>query len=262
MRKKHFYRTAGSTFDAVFEVPYIDGAEVKLHTVAGAGDPDWFDIFKSQLFGRLLDQLPIRVFAAGGFKPVGVIKNTLFKTKFRSAAIIVFHKLRGISRHTAATVCRMVSVAERFIADQHAFFIGEEFHKKPVAPVAADPHPVDQPLIIGMDGNKVFARFEVFGYIQFIVKIAGGITGGRSLSDKFAVDIEFVIVIGGDVEDIFSGSRQLKFFPEQDMQIFFILRNMENFFIQLTMKNILNLPIFYRRMGDPARGIFIHCYSP
>ena len=64
--------------------------------------------------------------------------------------------------------------------------------------VAADPYPVDQPLVIRVDGDHVLTGAQIRQNIDGVVSVRRRIAGRRSLSDKDAVYVELVVVVRGD----------------------------------------------------------------
>ena len=60
--------------------------------------------------------------------------------------------------------------------------------------VSRDPDSVDQPLVVGMDCDCVFAFVQVFGYIDFIVEIPERVRS-RSFPGQLSIDVEFIVVV-------------------------------------------------------------------
>ena len=67
--------------------------------------------------------------------------------------------------------------------------------------VRGDPDAVEKSLIIGVERNDIPSGDEVLRNIDFVVIIVERISRRRSLRDKGAVDIQLVIVIGGNGKD-------------------------------------------------------------
>ena len=86
-------------------------------------------------------------------------------------------------------------------------------------PVAADPDPVDQPLIAGVHGDGVLAGMDEFREVDPVVEVVETVTGSRSLRDENTVHVEFVIVVGADVEDHISRLFQREFSPKEDVAV-------------------------------------------
>jgi len=113
----------------------------------------------------------------------------------------------------------------------------------PVIPAAPDT--VDQPLIIGMYRNGVFAGMDVIGNVYGVVIIFEMKGGCRSLCDKTAVDVQFVIVIGSNTDRDVICVFQTETVPEQNMQIRLHFRfQFSGFQLTVPYFNRMNVRIF------------------
>ena len=67
-----------------------------------------------------------------------------------------------------------------------------------MAVVARYPDTVDKSLVIRMDGDGVPSFHQIIRHIDFIVEIVERIAGRGALVDEFAIDVQLVVVVGGD----------------------------------------------------------------
>ena len=116
--------------------------------------------------------------------------------------------------------------------------------------VAADPYPVDQPLVIGVHRNQVAPFPNMPCYVYFIVVIMERIPRRRPLADKTAVDVEFVIVVRRDINIGLYASTGLEMPPEQDVGIL-RSRGGDMGFLQLAVEHVHRLQIAEALSSDP-----------
>ena len=83
-----------------------------------------------------------------------------------------------------------------------------------LALIAGHPYTVNEALIIGVHRKGVFTCLQVVGNIDLVIVIGAWIAGRRSLRNEGSVDVKFVIVISGDLEDSVFGCGQVDFLPK------------------------------------------------
>ena len=161
----------------------------------------------------------------------------------------------------------MHPAAETLVRRDYRLAVDQKIEQQPVLPVTADPDPVDEPLIVSVDRDRIFAGTQESGDVDPIVKVVERVTGRRPLRDERAVHVKLVIVVGGDADlgGIDPVERELP--PEQDMPILqFGIDLRQRRPVQLAVKHILHDKVAELRRGDPApfenlRFLF-HCGLP
>ena len=122
-------------------------------------------------------------------------------------------------------------------------------------PVAADPDPVDQTLIVGVHGDGVLAGVDEFREVDLVVEVVKTVAGGRSLRDENAVHVEFVVVVGADAEDHIFRFRQRELFPEKDVAVLQLRGGFRlGGAVELAVKHILRNLVEELFRGDPVPG--------
>ena len=120
--------------------------------------------------------------------------------------------------------------------------------------VAADPDAVDKPLIQRVNGDHVPAFAEVGRDIDGVVAVSEVICGCGPLRDERTVDVEFVVVVGGDMEHGgFGENIRVKRTAEEDVAITVVVTG-EVYFFKLTVEDIARSESGKFRVGDPRSG--------
>ena len=89
--------------------------------------------------------------------PCRIVKSRKFKADFRRPGVIALEELGLVSRPSQRRISRVASRAERFVALEDALSVGIDLKPQSMPVVAGNPYAVDEPLVIGVHGERVFA---------------------------------------------------------------------------------------------------------
>ena len=130
-----------------------------------------------------------------------------------------------------------------------------------MAVVARYPDTVDKSLVIRMDGDGVPSFHQIIRHIDFIVEIVERIAGRGALVDEFSIDVQLVVVVGGDENRCIVRCVQCEGFSEEDMLISGLLVFWFEFCgSELTMEDVKRFEIGQRADGDPLSVERMRCF--
>ena len=121
-----------------------------------------------------------------------------------------------------------------------------------MAVVARYPDTVDKSLVIRMDGDGVPSFHQIIRHIDFIVEIVERIAGRGALVDEFSIDVQLVVVVGGDENRCVCRRIQCERFSEEDMLVSGLLVfRLEFRGGELAMEDVKRFEIGEGADGDP-----------
>ena len=170
---------------ACYLLPHIDKPSVRC-----LFDPDGcLPVYLKHVRG-LSDAAVIRPSGAHNGSPSAVVKLRLLPVFPPFPAVEVLQILGVISRH-----CPGVGMADLILPAKRGSLHPAD---KSEPSVPAVPHPVDQPLVIKMEGKYIPALPKIRGKIDLIVIVLFRPCRGWSLRDVFTVYIQLIIIVRRD----------------------------------------------------------------
>ena len=155
------------------------------------------DLLKGQHGALLGGQGVIGVLADRGGHPRAVVEVGLLKAHLGGAAVVPLQKLGLVAADTHLGKARVGGHGKALVAGQESLPVHHQIADEAVALIAALPDAVDEALVEGMDGDDVLPRGQVGGQIHLVVVVLEMVGGGRALGDEAAVDVELVVIVGG-----------------------------------------------------------------
>ena len=152
------------------------------------------------MFRGLKDQLIVGVGQLGSRFPVAVIKVRLLEADLGGVAIVVLQKLGLVAGGAQGGVAGVIGTKPGGIGGEKGFAVDGKVEVQSLFLIAGYPHSVDQALIVGVNRKGVFAGMQIGGNIDFIIIVGIGITGSRPLGNEDAIDVKFVVIVGGDLQ--------------------------------------------------------------
>ena len=190
--------------------------------------------------------------AERGKAPVPVVIVRILKPHLRSPAVVPLHELRFVAHPAHDFESRVQAAPHRSIAHRRDPLPASHLKPEPEPVVAADPHPIDEPLIQGVHRQHVFPVEEIRPEVDLVHIGLEGKARRRSLSDEMPVDIELIPVVRRDPDNRRFPTQSLEPRPVQHMEI---LRKLcgNLLRLKLAVKYIRGYGIRIFRQGDERR---------
>ena len=161
----------------------------------------------------------VSIFVDDGLLPVGIVKIRLFEANFACFRMVFFKKLCLITGCSASFESGMDGAFEGCIGGHDILAVNSEIENQSMAIVARDPYAVDKTLVIRVYSDCIPPFYQIIRNIDFIVEVVKRIASSGALVDEFSVDVQLVVVVGGDENSGVIRRIQRERFSEEDMLV-------------------------------------------
>ena len=185
-------------------------------------------------------------------KPEGIVEIGALKTDLGRGGIVALEKLRLVAGRARLMIGGVRVRQEGLVAGKHSLPVRLQIADQAVTLIAADPYAVDQPLIQRVNGDYVLARAQEGGHVERVVAVLEVIGRRGALPDEQAVDIHFIVIVGGDEQKrLFRRALQREAAAEEDMPVaMFVAGQIDR--LELLVKDVAGREGGELAVGDPA----------
>ncbi len=134
--------------------------------------------------------------------PDRIVETGLLPAAVQESAVDVLGELGVVADHAGAAIGGADADPPGVVGSDGdppaGFGRDDQLGEHPLAIVGAVPDAVDEALVVDVDGDDVATRDERAGNVPGIDVVAEGIGRRGPLADELAVDVQVVVVVGGD----------------------------------------------------------------
>lgn len=147
---------------------------------------------------RLRREDVVVITALGGTDPIGVVEAGARPAADDSTAVEALHELRRVAHRAQRSVGVGHAMTPVTGGGDDRRTIGLQRGDHALTMVTAVPHPVDQALVIDLDGDDILAGDQQVRDVPVVDEVIEMVAGCRAFADEMTFDSHAVPVVGGE----------------------------------------------------------------